>query len=40
MDKISTVILVLKMLLKFLKDSDNDGRPDIFDSEPENPEVK
>lgn len=27
-------------LLKLLKDSDADGRPDIFDSEPNNPEVK
>lgn len=41
MDKVSITIVILKMLLQFLlRDSDKDGRIDIFDSEPNNPEVK
>jgi len=27
-------------IMKLFKDSDGDGRPDLFDSEPHNPEVK
>jgi len=40
MEKISIVIAILNMLLRFLKDSDKDGRPDVWDSDPNNPEVK
>ena len=40
MEKISIVIVVLRMLLDFLKDSDKDGRPDVFDSDPGNPDVR
>lgn len=40
MNKISIVITILQMLVNFLKDSDKDGRPDVFDDDPNNPEVK
>jgi hypothetical protein len=31
---------VIQLLKKILIDTDGDGRPDLFDSEPENPDVK
>ena len=37
-------ILLFKEILRFffwlLTDTDRDGRPDIFDSDPDNPEVQ
>lgn len=33
-DKVSVIIAILEMLLKFLKDTDRDGRPDILDRFP------
>jgi hypothetical protein len=35
-----TILILIKEILTMLKDSDGDGRLDIFDSEPDNPEVK
>jgi len=40
MEKISVVIAILKMLLSFLADSDKDGRPNIFDADPNDPTKK
>lgn len=34
------VLYAVIELLKVLKDTDQDGRPDLFDSEPTNPDVK
>lgn len=34
------LLLLLIELLKLIKDSDGDGRPDIFDSAPDDPKVK
>lgn len=33
-------LVLLIQFLQLLKDADGDGRPDLFDSEPDNPEVK
>lgn len=40
MVKMLEFMYLLIEVLKLFKDSDNDGRPDLFDSEPHNPEVK
>lgn len=40
MEKMYLVLEILKLFKWFLKDSDGDGRPDLFDSEPDNSEVK
>lgn len=40
MEKIYAVIELLKLFLELLKDDDKDGRPNLWDSEPQNPEVK
>lgn len=40
MDWMKLLSVVMWIIDKVMKDSDKDGRPDIFDSEPENPEVK
>lgn len=34
------ILMLVVWLLEKLKDSDKDGRPDLFDDEPNNPEVK
>ena len=40
MEKIALIKLLLEVVFWILKDSDKDGRPDIFDDEPNNPKVK
>lgn len=40
MEKIYAVIEILKLFLELLKDTDGDGRADVFDSAPNDPEVK
>lgn len=40
MEKLLLIKALLDVVLGILKDSDGDGRPDMFDSEPTNPEAK
>lgn len=40
MEKVYGLIEILKLLAYILKDSDGDGRADLFDSDPDNPEIK
>jgi len=40
MEKQIILKIVITLLQQLLKDSDGDGRPDLFDSNPKNPEVK
>lgn len=40
MEKIYAIIELLKVLACLLVDSDGDGRADLFDDAPEDPEVK
>lgn len=40
MEKLYAIIEILKLLGALLNDSDGDGRPDLFDDEPINPDVK
>lgn len=40
MEKLLLIKLIFEVVLRLLTDTDNDGRPDILDSEPENPDVK
>jgi len=40
MGKFALVELILRVIFRILTDSDKDGRPDMFDSDPENPEVQ
>lgn len=38
MEKAIILKIVITLLTQLLKDTDKDGRPDLFDSEPNNPE--
>jgi len=38
--KIMKILSLLIDLLKVIKDSDGDGRPDVFDDAPDDPNVK
>lgn len=40
MFKILRALELILQILNVLKDTDGDGRPDVFDSEPNNPEVQ
>lgn len=40
MEKIILIQGILRLIWAILTDSDGDGRPDLFDSEPQNPQVK
>lgn len=40
MEKLLLIKAIFETILSILKDTDGDGRPDLFDSEPENPDVK
>lgn len=40
MEKLYLIMEILQLFKWLLSDSDKDGRPDLFDSEPENPDVK
>lgn len=40
MEKIALIKLIFEVILWILRDTDKDGRPDAFDSDPNNPEVK
>lgn len=40
MEKLYAIIEVLKLIKALVTDTDGDGTMDIFDREPENPEVK
>lgn len=40
MEKVLLFKLLLEIAKLILRDRDGDGRPDIFDSEPDNPGVK
>lgn len=40
MEKLIIIREILQFIWHILVDSDQDGRPDLFDSEPENPDVK
>jgi hypothetical protein len=40
MEKIYGIIEILKLLVQLFKDTDGDGRADLFDSDPTNPDVK
>lgn len=34
------ILLLIIEILKLIRDTDGDGRPDIFDSDPDDPNVK
>lgn len=40
MEKMYLLFEILQLLKWFCQDSDQDGRIDLFDSDPENPEIK
>jgi len=40
MEKLALLLEILKWIKAILTDTDKDGRPDLFDSDPNNPEVK
>ena len=40
MEKLYLIYEILKAVMWLCQDTDGDGRIDLFDSEPENPEVK
>jgi len=40
MEKIALIKLLVELFFWILKDSDKDGRPDIFDDKPLDPEAK
>lgn len=40
MEKLILIKEILQFIWYILKDSDNDGRPDLFDSQPQNPDVQ
>lgn len=40
MDRLKLLWFLLEIVKSILTDTDLDGRPDMFDSEPENPDVK
>lgn len=40
MSKLLELMYLLFEMLKLIKDTDGDGRPDLFDSDPQNPDVK
>jgi len=40
MEKIALIKMIIELFLWILKDSDKDGRPDIVDDDPSNPEVR
>ena len=40
MDRLILVKAILQIVWRILQDGDGDGRPDLFDSEPQNPEIK
>lgn len=40
MTKLMLILRLLEVVKGILKDSDGDGRIDIFDKEPDNPDVK
>lgn len=39
MEKLKLIWFLLEIIGGILTDSDNDGRPDLFDSEPNNPDA-
>lgn len=39
-EKLLLIKFIFEVIWGLLNDSDKDGRPDLFDSEPNNPEVK
>jgi len=40
MEKIALIKMIVELFFWILKDTDKDGRPDIFDDEPLNPKEK
>lgn len=39
-EKLKLIMFLLETIWAIFTDTDGDGRPDLFDTEPENPEVK
>lgn len=40
MERFILIRAILQVIWRILRDSDGDGRPDLFDSEPQDPEVQ
>lgn len=40
MSKWLLITRIIELLMKILVDSDKDGRPDMFDEDPDDPKVK